>query len=184
MILTDKQIIERIKIEPVVNSKITTSGISYGLNPFGYDIRLSPNDFRVFKDDYEGVIDPKNFDPDCLENLPLIEDSYFILPAYSYALGVAVEYIELPNDVSALCSSKSTYVRSGVVQFLTPIEAGWRGYLTLEMANCSPKDCRVYAYEGIAQVQFFTGSEPPITVYGEGKYQDQAAQVTLARSSR
>lgn len=181
--LTDKQIIERVKIEPVVNSKVISTGISYGLNPFGYDIRLSPNDFRVFDTEYDGVIDPKNFDPSCLKNLPLIEDSYFVLPAFSYALGVAYEFIEMPNDVCALCSSKSTYVRSGIVQFLTPIEAGWRGYLTLEIANCSPKDCRVYAYEGIAQIQFFDGTEPPLTAYGNGKYQNQLAEVTTARSS-
>lgn len=182
--LTDKQIIERVKIEPVVNSKITSTGISYGLNPFGYDIRLSPNDFRIFKDEYQGIIDPKRFDSEHLKNLQLVDDSYFELPAFSYALGVAYEFIEMPNDVSAICFGKSTYARCGVVLNLTPIEAGWRGFLTLEMANCSPKACRIYALEGIAQIQFFEGTQPPITSYGEGKYQNQAAQVTLARAGK
>ena len=181
--LTDKEIIEKITIKPFVNSKIN-AGISYGLNPFGYDIRLSPNDFRVFKGDYDGVIDPKRFDPDCLQKLPLIEDSYFELPAYSYALGVALEFIEMPKNASALCFGKSTYARCGMVLNLTPIEAGWRGYLTLEMANCSPKTCRVYAYEGISQVVFFEGTTPPLTSYGDGKYQDQSAKITTARAGK
>lgn len=181
--LTDKEISDKVIIKPFCNTKTQHTGISYGLNPFGYDIRLSPNDFRVFTGDGEGVIDPKRFDPNCLQKLPLIEDSYFVLPAFSYALGVAYEYIEMPNNVSALCFGKSTYARSGVVLNLTPIEAGWRGYLTLEMANCSPKACRIYAYEGISQIVFFDGKQPPITTYGEGKYQNQQPEVTLARKS-
>ena len=64
--------------------------ISYGLGSYGYDIRLSPSEFRIFRHIPGTVVDPKNFNPDNLEPTPINEDengSYFILPAHSYGLG-------------------------------------------------------------------------------------------------
>jgi deoxycytidine triphosphate deaminase len=39
---------------------------------------------------------------------------------------------------------------------------------------------RIYAMEGICQALFFRG-EPCLKPYGQGKYQNQVAGVTLAR---
>jgi dCTP deaminase len=64
--------------------------ISYGLSSYGYDIRLSPAEFRIFRHIPGTVVDPKNFSPDNLELTALKSDasgSYFILPAHSYGLG-------------------------------------------------------------------------------------------------
>jgi dCTP deaminase len=57
--------------------------ISYGLSSYGYDIRLSPNEFRIFRHIPGTVIDPKHFNPENLEPTQLRQDdngSYFILP--------------------------------------------------------------------------------------------------------
>ncbi|MDA0268095.1 MAG: dCTP deaminase, partial [Cyanobacteria bacterium] len=35
--------------------------ISYGLSSYGYDIRLSPAEFRIFRHVPGTVLDPKNF---------------------------------------------------------------------------------------------------------------------------
>jgi len=159
--------------------------ISYGLSSYGYDIRLSPAEFRIFRHIPGTVVDPKNFSPANLEPTELKTDkngSYFILPAHSYGLGVALEKLSVPDNISVICIGKSTYARCGIIANLTPAEAGWRGHLTLEFSNSSSADCRMYASEGVVQLIFFEG-EPCQISYDtrRGKYQDQAEQVTLAR---
>src|SRR5512147_2633298 len=136
------------------------SVISYGLSSYGYDIRLSPNDFRIFRHIPGTVIDPKNFNPSNLESVELQSSEngdYFIIPAHSYGLGVALEKLTIPDNITCLFVGKSTYARVGVIANLTPGEAGWRGYLTLEFSNSSSADCRIYANEGIVQALFFEG---------------------------
>jgi len=160
--------------------------ISYGLSSFGYDIRLSPKDFRVFRHIPGTVVDPKDFNTDNLERVHSQQGGsgdYFILPGHSYGLGVAIEYLDIPDNISVLCIGKSTYARCGIIANLTPAEAGWKGHLTLEFSNSSSADCRIYANEGIVQLLFFEG-EPCEVSYGErnGKYQDQLEQVTLAKA--
>ncbi|WHL30636.1 dCTP deaminase [Cylindrospermopsis phage Cr-LKS4] len=159
--------------------------ISYGVSSYGYDIRLSPKEFLVFRHIPGTVVNPKNFNPNNLESVRLHEDAdgeFFIIPAHSYGLGVALEKITMPSNVTAICVGKSTYARIGLIANITPVEAGWSGYLTLEFSNSSSADCRIYANEGVAQLLFFEG-EPCNTTYAdrEGKYQHQQESVTLAR---
>jgi dCTP deaminase len=159
--------------------------ISYGLSSYGYDIRLSPKDFRIFRHIPGTVIDPKNFNPDNLAQSELMHDengSYFVLPAHSYGLGVAVERLEVPNNISVLCIGKSTYARCGIIANLSPAESGWKGHLTLEFSNSSSADCRIYANEGVVQLLFFEGEECEVSYEArQGKYQNQAEVVTIAR---
>ena len=159
--------------------------ISYGLSSFGYDIRLSPQDFRIFKHIPGTVVDPKNFNADNLEASKLHRDvngDFFILPAHSYGLGVALERLDIPDNITVFCIGKSSYARIGLIANLTPAEAGWRGHLTLEFSNSSSADCRIYANEGVVQLLFFEG-DPCLVSYEarQGKYQDQAQTVTLPR---
>jgi dCTP deaminase len=160
--------------------------ISFGVSSYGYDIRLSPTEFLVFKHIPGTVVNPKDFNPGNLEPVPLHHDeygSYFIIPANSYGLGVSLEAIVMPPTVTAICVGKSTYARVGLIVNVTPLEAGWRGEgITLEFSNSSSADCRVYANEGVAQLLFLEG-EPCLTTYQDrqGKYQNQSKQVTLAK---
>ena len=178
----EPSLVRRASLAP---SQVQTSVISYGLSSYGYDIRLSPNDFRIFRHVPGTVIDPKNFNPANLEAVDLQQDdsgSYFILPAHSYGLGVALERLQMPNNITTICIGKSTYARCGIIANLTPAEAGWRGYLTLEFSNSSSADCRIYANEGVVQLLFLEG-EPCEVSYEtrRGKYQDQPEAVTIAR---
>lgn len=159
--------------------------ISYGLSSYGYDIRLSPKEFKIFRHIPGTVIDPKNFNPENLEQTKLHEDSsghYFILPAHSYGLGIALERIQMPPNITALAIGKSTYCRCGIIANLSPVESQWNGHLTLEFSNSSSADCRIYAGEGVVQLLFFEG-EPCQTTYEarNGKYQNQPEQVITAR---
>ncbi len=170
------QIDEAVAVQPV---------ISYGLSSYGYDIRLSPAEFRIFRHIPGTVVDPKNFNPQNLEPTALHTDAngnYFILPAHSYGLGVALEKLEVPENITVICIGKSTYARCGIIANLTPAEAAWRGHLTLEFSNSSSADCRIYANEGVVQLLFLEG-EPCAISYEtrQGKYQDQLEIVTLAK---
>lgn len=175
--------------------------ISNGLSSYGYDIRLSENEFKVFSyppqyDCVRGVmvardpsqwdvIDPKNFNPDFLFDAELEEDEkgkFFVLPGHSYGLGVALERLEIPDNITVICIGKSTYARCGIIANLTPGEAGWRGHLTLEFSNSSPAPCRIYANEGIVQLLFFEGDPCDITYHARnGKYQDQPQSVVVSK---
>lgn len=159
--------------------------ISYGLSSYGYDIRLSPAEFKIFRHIPGTIIDPKNFNPQNLESIPLQEDDngqYFIIPAHSYGLGVALEKLQVPENITVICIGKSTMARCGIIANLTPAEAAWKGHLTLEFSNSSSADCRIYANEGVVQLLFLEG-EPCEISYDtrQGKYQNQPQQVTLAK---
>lgn len=192
MILNDLWIAEQAAagmldpFEPALIRQISNQKVlSYGCSSYGYDLRLSPADFRVFQHVPGTIMDPKAFNPANLRNVELRSDSngqFFVLPAHSYGLGVALEHLKVPADVTVICLGKSTYARCGVIANMTPAEAGWHGHLTLEFSNSSGADCRIYVNEGICQLLFFQG-EPCATTYQDraGKYQHQAHEVTLAR---
>ncbi|XHR28261.1 MAG: dCTP deaminase [Chthoniobacteraceae bacterium] len=192
MILNDLQIAELARegmIAPfapeLIRCEGTTPILSHGLSSYGYDLRLSPLEFKIFQHIPGTVVDPKHFNPENLKTASLLHDTngdYFILPSRSYGLGVAVEALRLPENVSAICVGKSTYARCGIIANVTPAEAGWHGHLTLEFSNSSAADCRVYAGEGVVQMIFFRG-EPCETSYSDrkGKYQEQPQRITLPK---
>jgi len=131
------------------------------------------------------VMNPKRVNPANLEPAPLHQDEdgrYFILPAHTYGLGVALEKLRVPPNITVICLGKSTYARLGIIVNTTPAEAEWEGHLTLEFSNSSGADCRIYAEEGICQLLFCEG-DPCETTYADrnGKYQYQLELVTLAK---
>lgn len=196
MLLNDKQItafalgLGMIKPFAPKHIRKTDEGhpvISYGLGSYGYDIRLSPKEFAIFRHQPGRIVDPKDFQPDSLETVELQEDSngkYFIIPGNSYGLGVALECLDIPSNITVLCIGKSTYARAGIIANVTPGEAGWKGHLTLEFSNSSPADCKIYANEGVIQLLFLVG-KPCETTYDSresgGKYQNQTENITHSR---
>jgi len=153
---------------------------SYGLGSFGYDLRLGER-FMVHRSGVNVILDPKKFPTD---QFTVYEtDRHFDISPHSNVLGESVEFIDMPPDVTGIAMGKSTYARCGLVCNMTPLEAGWRGKLTLELVNVCPLPIRMHVGQGIVQVMFFRGQRPKRT-YREkeagGVYQDQAG-VTLPR---
>ena len=180
-IQSDRWIIEHAAkgmIEPFENSQVRSGVISYGVSSYGYDMRVS-NQFKIFTNVLNSLIDPKKFDPNSFVEF---EGDVCIVPANSFALACSVEYFRIPRDVVTLCVGKSTYARCGIITNVTPFEPEWEGFVTLEISNTTPLPAKIYANEGIAQVMFFRGDEPPLTSYKDkkGKYQGQSG-VTLPR---
>jgi dCTP deaminase len=165
--------------------------LSFGTSSYGYDIRLSPKEFYYFNEPQDCIIDPKNFDADYLIRkgwlirAELHEDEtgqYFLQPGHTAALGVALERLNMPPNITAVFLGKSTYARVGEFPIVTPGEASWSGYLTLEFYNAGRGYRKVYANEGCLQALFLEG-EPCDTTYADrfGKYQDQPQSVVFAK---
>jgi dCTP deaminase len=169
---------EHKMIEPFVESQVRGSAISYGVSSYGYDIRVA-DEFKVFTNINNTVIDPKNFDPRSFVD---VKTDVCIVPPNSFALARTIEYFRIPRDVLTICLGKSTYARCGIIVNVTPFEPEWEGTVTLEISNTTPLPAKIYANEGIAQVLFFQSDEPCEMSYKDkkGKYQAQTG-VTLPK---
>lgn len=163
--------VEHGMIEPFESRQVRDGVVSYGLSSYGYDIRVA-DEFKVFTDVYSVVVDPKAFDARSFVD---IQGDHCIIPPNSFALARTEEYFRVPHDVLVVCVGKSTYARCGIIVNITPLEPEWCGHLTLEISNTTPLPAKIYAREGIAQLLFFQGDEPPEITYAmrSGKYQDQ-----------
>lgn len=176
-------------ILPAEFSQIRGTGgikrISYGVSSHGYDVRLS-GEVKIFTNLAAALIDPKAFVPEQTLTTAVVQqegkEQYFVLPPHSYALGCTLETFDIPRDIMVICLGKSTYARCGIHVNVTPIEAGFKGQVVIEISNATPLPAKIYLNEGIAQFLFFRG-EPCDTSYADrdGKYQGQTG-VTHARA--
>ena len=169
---------EHQMIEPFVDDQVRQGVISYGVSSYGYDVRVG-DEFKVFTNVYNTVVDPKNFDSKSFVD---IKADVCIIPPNSFALASTVEYFRIPRDILTVCLGKSTYARCGIIVNVTPFEPEWEGHVTIEISNTTPLPAKIYANEGIAQVLFFQSDEPCAKSYKDkkGKYQAQRG-VTLPR---
>ncbi len=165
-------------IEPFADDQVRDGVISYGVSSYGYDMRVA-REFKIFTNTLSAIVDPKHFDP---RSFVEFEGDVCLIPPNSFALARSVEYFRIPRDVITICVGKSTYARCGIITNVTPFEPEWEGFVTLEISNTTPLPARIYAGEGIAQVLFLGGEEPPEKSYADkkGKYQKQQG-VTLPR---
>lgn len=174
---------------------------SYGLSSFGYDIRLG-NTFRLFdvkqrrtelsqtiydvihsQADIANVIDPVNFKPEITTAITIRDYESLLIPPNGFVLGVSRERIKLTRDFTAVCMEKSTLARCGLCVTVTPLEAGWEGYVTLEISNKTQLPIKLTPGMGICQVLFFRGNDSCAVSYGDrnGKYQGQPPEPVLPR---
>ncbi len=170
--------LEHGMIEPFEDRQVRAGVVSYGLSSYGYDTRVA-DEFKVFTNVYNTVVDPKNFDPKSFVD---IKASACIVPPNSFALARTIEYFRIPRDVLTVCLGKSTYARCGIIVNVTPFEPEWEGHVTIEISNTTPLPAKIYSNEGIAQVLFFQSDEPCEVSYKDkaGKYQHQRG-VTLPK---
>ena len=170
--------LEHGMIEPFVDSQVRSGVVSYGVSSYGYDIRVA-DEFKVFTNINNTVIDPKQFDPRSFVD---IKSDICIVPPNSFALAHTIEYFRIPRNVLTICLGKSTYARCGIIVNVTPFEPEWEGTVTLEISNTTPLPAKIYANEGIAQVLFFESDTPCERSYADkkGKYLKQRG-VTLPK---
>lgn len=173
-ILSDHTIVSRVQlyeeapdmmsglgIKPFVEKQKQAMGMSYGLGPAGYDIRL-------------GLIDRKapagSPNDNGIGNLT----SWNVMPG-EFILLASLEWMRIPHDVVGKVCDKSTLARQG----LTVLEPGWEGYITLELSNHGGKPIPIRVGQPIAQVVFHKMDRTTGQPY-KGKYQNQSQQPTPA----
>ncbi|HEU65036.1 MAG: Deoxycytidine triphosphate deaminase [Candidatus Anoxychlamydiales bacterium] len=186
MALLSDEFIEKLAkggmIEPFEKNQIKHSStkkiVSYGLSSYGYDLRVA-DEFKVFTNVYNSIIDPKNFSEDSFVE---IKAPTCIIPPNSFALARSIEYFRIPRNILTICIGKSTYARCGIIVNVTPFEPEWEGYVTLEISNTTPLPAKVYANEGLAQVLFFEAKTECLVSYADrkGKYMKQTG-ITIPR---
>ncbi len=175
-ILCDTQIRELIGIEPFEENVKRPGRVSYGVSSYGYDIRVG-SVFKIFTNVNSEIIDPKEFSDRSFVTVDTRQNGkdHVLIPPNSFALCETVETVEMPRGYLAICLGKSTYARCGIIVNVTPLEPEWEGHVTLEFSNTTPLPARIYANEGLCQILFFQGNEPPEISYKDkqGKYQGQ-----------
>jgi len=152
--------------------------VSYGLSSYGYDLRVA-DEFKVFTNVYNILIDPKNFSEDSFVE---IKAPTCIIPPNSFALARSIEYFRIPRNILTICIGKSTYARCGIIVNVTPFEPEWEGHVTLEISNTTPLPAKIYANEGLAQVLFLEAKSECLISYADrkGKYMKQTG-ITIPR---
>lgn len=135
------QSIRKANIITPFHERTIHMGMSFGLGPNGYDVRIS-----------ESVI----------------------IPPKGCVLASTVEYFEMPDNLMARVADKSTWARRFMSIFNTTIDAGWKGYLTLELVNHGDSVISIDANSPIAKIVFERLDEPTEMLY-DGAYQDQKA---------
>jgi len=179
-LLTDEQIayrcIDESMLDPFIPDQCGKP--SYGLGSVGYDLRLGTK-FLVHQAYKTECLDPRQ-DNSCLFKLVEVYDVFYLQP-HTQVLGETAEWFNMPEDVTSIILGKSSYARLGLLVNCTPAEPGWRGILTLELANLSALPIALHVGQGIAQALFFQ-SDIPDRTYAEketnGGYQNQKG-VTL-----
>lgn len=106
-----------------------------------------------------------------------IAETIFIKSGYT-TLASSMEKFDIPNDILARVTDKSTWARKGIAVQNTVIEPGWRGFLTLELTFNPLIDSQysldIKAGTPIAQIIFEQLDYQTDKPYN-GKYQDQSS---------
>ena len=174
MVLSDRSIREaiangRIVVDPLEDECVQPSSV---------DVRLD-NLFRVFLNHTMDVIDVKADQEDLTELIKVPEDQFFVLHPGEFVLGSTLELVGLPDDLVGRIEGKSSLGRLGLLIHSTAgfLDAGFKGHLTLELANVANLPIRLYPGMKIGQVSFFEMTTPAENPYGAkavgSKYQGQ-----------
>jgi len=183
MILSDKKIKEYIR-----NRKIVVEPFDESLvGPASLDVRLGFK-FRVFKNINIEAIDIKSYKEDVIyrsESKDFIihhgtysdliiakrEDVPIVIHPGELILASIYEYIELPKNIAAQISGRSSIGRLGLLVHTSAgwIDPGYAGHLTLEIYNVNKMPIKLYPLTKIARIVFYELEEEVEIPYGERK---------------
>ena len=108
-----------------------------------------------------------------------IQGGYIDIPPTAFLLCTTVERVEIPDNLVARVEGKSTLARMGLSVHSTAgyIDPGFKGQVTLEVFNHSPRAVRLYVDDFVCQLVFEMASDSAERPYGcesrNSKYQNQ-----------
>ena len=148
----------RIKIDPWDETLV---------QPASVDLRLGDS-FRVFHNHRASAIDLRDPPQHLTEEVKVTGDEPFVIHPGEFALGRTVEWVELPDDIVARIEGKSSLGRLGLIVHATAgfCDPGWKGTLTLELANLTRVPILLYHGLAIAQLSFMALDAPAERPYG------------------
>lgn len=163
MILSDRTILQMIqdgtlKITPLEQEQI---------QPASVDIRLG-NTFGIVEDSPRGIITMENKIP----YKTIESDSYVLLPN-QFVLATTMEYISLPDTLTAFVEGRSSLGRMGLfIQNAGWVDPGFEGEITLELYNANRCAIELKCGRRVGQLVFAEMDAPALHPYN-GKYQGQ-----------
>lgn len=172
MILCDKDIKERINnkkiiLEPFNMEQVSSSSV---------DLRLG-HEFRTFKRTSKTHIDPydKQSCNDYTELSIVKEGQPFIIHPGEFVLASTYERVEVPSDLVGSIDGRSSLGRLGIIiQTAAMVDAGFKGHVTLELANIGKMPVNIYPQMRICRMTFHKLSGTCDQPYN-GKYLNQTA---------
>lgn len=162
-ILVDYEIYGLLKSKKIIITPLINVPDQLGSTSF--DIRLGTS-FQIFYPNRFGIINTnENFVVPENDNSKSIDldwlESITITPG-QFILGHSMEYIQLPNNISAEVEGRSSFARLGLEIHMTAgfIDPGYSGVITFEIFNAGPNPILLYPGTRIAQLRFFSINEP------------------------
>lgn len=148
----------RLVVDPITPESI---------QPASIDCRLDRN-FLVVEDRNMGTID--------LNSEVLYreyEGNVITIPPHTFLLATTMEYIRLPDDLTAFVEGRSSIGRIGLfIQNAGWVDPGFEGQITLELYNANSLPIRLEAGRRICQLVFCRMDQAALSPY-RGKYQGQ-----------
>lgn len=163
MIVSDKTIQDWLRqgvlsIKPIQENQI---------QPASVDIRLG-NTFSIVEDSSRGIVTLN----DEISYKEIKTDKYVLLPG-QFVLATTMEYIELPDDLTAFVEGRSSLGRMGLfIQNAGWVDPGFKGEITLELYNANRCAIELQAGRRIGQLVFAKMDQNALNPY-RGKYQGQ-----------
>ena len=141
------------------------------LQPSSIDVRLD-RFFRLFDNHKYAYIDPREDQPDMTRFVEVKSDEAFVLHPGEFVLGSTYEFVTLPDNIAARLEGKSSLGRLGLLTHSTAgfVDPGFKGHVTLELANVSSLPIKLWPGMKVGQLCFFQLSSPSETPYGSAKY--------------
>ncbi len=163
MILSDITLTEMLTTGELKMSPLTEAQIQ----PASIDIRLGDT-FSIVEDSSSGII---TLDSE-ISYKTIKTDTYLLLPG-QFVLATTMEYIELPDDLTAFVEGRSSLGRMGLfIQNAGWVDPGFKGEITLELFNANRCAIELRAGRRVGQLVFAKMDREAKNPY-RGKYQGQ-----------
>lgn len=174
MILSDRDIKKALREKRIVVKP--RPNLKEQLGTSSLDLRLGYY-FRTFIHRKRPFIDP--LDPETTtgltEQIKISRQQPYVIQPGEFVLASVLEWIELPDSISARIDGRSSLGRLGLVIHSTAghVDAGFKGAITMELSNIGMMPILLYPRMRICQLVFEPLSSPteqPYTRRPEARY--------------
>lgn len=156
-ILADIQIINNNLVEKAIWRKISEKNghkiMSYGLEPHGYTMTLSPDVPLHVTTDQE-------------------ERQFVYIDSMQSVKLKCNERLQMLDNVVGFLYPKSSYSRHGLIYSLAVVDAGFNGHISFSIFNPTDTWHKLYINEGILQIVFHESDVKPNSIY-TGQYNEK-----------